>query len=294
MTPHLIHIGYPKSGSNFLRRWFAGHPQLAFAHGGMAGFHDVYDLVRQASAPPSAKRYRVTSAEGFATPQPGFGDALTNHDLPQPVSMADAQRAVCSTLAELFPGATILLVTRGFAAAIVSLYSQYARTAGWYDFARFCIAIEETPSLLDYCALIDVYAAAFGRENVIVFPYELLRDDAAAFTGALESRLGLDHFAPARERVNASLSPAEMYWYPRLTRAVRRLPFKRVERLYARAAFANRLRLPIRMLDRLRPGVAITTDAIPQSLIDSLRGRADCLRHDPLYAPYAGDYLIQS
>jgi len=294
MTRHLIHIGYPKTGSNFLRRWFAGHPQLAFAHGGMAGFQDLYDIVRQASAPPSATRYRVTSAEGFATPQPSFGEALANHDLPQPVSMAEAQRAVCSTLAELFPNAMILLVTRGFAAAIVSLYSQYARTAGWYDFAQFCGAIEETPSLLDYCALIDVYAGAFGRENVIVMPYELLRDDADAFTHALESRLGLDHFAPPRERVNASLSAEEMYWYPRLTRAVRRLPSKRVGQFYARAAFSNRLRLPIRMLNRLRPGAAINADAIPQSLIDSLRGHAACLRHDPLYTPYANNYLFGS
>src|SRR5262249_37217403 len=42
MTGHLIHIGYPKTGSNFLRAWFAQHPQLAYADGGIAGFLDAY------------------------------------------------------------------------------------------------------------------------------------------------------------------------------------------------------------------------------------------------------------
>ena len=46
MTGHLIHIGYAKAGSSFLRSWFAQHPQLAYAEGGIAGFPDVHALVR--------------------------------------------------------------------------------------------------------------------------------------------------------------------------------------------------------------------------------------------------------
>ena len=33
MIGHLIHIGYAKAGSTFLRSWFAQHPQLVLCGG---------------------------------------------------------------------------------------------------------------------------------------------------------------------------------------------------------------------------------------------------------------------
>src|SRR5688572_8511748 len=85
MTGHLIHIGYPKTGSNFLRRWFDAHPQLAYANDGIAGFTNVYEVARSGAALPTDVRYRVTSAEGLATPHPTFGDPVSEFDAPWPV-----------------------------------------------------------------------------------------------------------------------------------------------------------------------------------------------------------------
>ncbi len=32
----LLHIGCPKTGTTYLKRWFEAHPQLLFVHDGMA------------------------------------------------------------------------------------------------------------------------------------------------------------------------------------------------------------------------------------------------------------------
>jgi hypothetical protein len=197
-------------------------------------------------------------------------------------------------LAELFPNALVLIVTRGFRAMILSSYSQYVRSGGDVDLADL-IAMNTNLSQLDpwnYDALIDLYTRAFGEANVIVMPYELLREDAGAFTRSLETRLGLAHLEMKADRVNASLSAVEMYWYPRFTRAVRALPIgSRLRRLYHRGAFANRFRRPIDMLQRVRPGRPVTADAIPDEIVNAYRGKAERLRANPLYAPYAADYL---
>jgi hypothetical protein len=296
MTGHLIHIGYPKTGSNFLRRWFSGHPQLAYAHGGLAGYQDVYRLVRDAAAPPAQQtRYRVTSSEAFATPTASFGEIGARiYDEP-PVPMETAQASACELLADLFPNAKVLVVTRGFRSAIPSMYSQTVRGGITHTFEEFCArletAVRERRDGWDYCRLLGLYRKRFGDENVITLPYELLRDDAPSFTAALETRLGLERFTVSGDRVNVSLSPVELYWYPRLSRLAGRFGSGRIGRAYARAVFNNRLRLPIRLLQRLRPGAPLNLAGVPESLVDAYRGRADCLRGKPYYAPYAADYL---
>lgn len=293
MTGHLIHIGYPKTGSNFLRRWFIGHPQLSYAHGGLAGYPNVYRLVRDAAEPPSRVRYRVTSSEGLATPITSFGETSARfHDEPA-VPMEEAQAAACELLADLFPNAKVLVVTRGFRSAIPSMYSQTVRRGITQTFEEFCArletAVRERRDGWDYCRLLELYRKRFN--DVIALPYELLRDDANAFTAALEARLGLERFTSPSERVNAALSPVELYWYPRLSCFAGRFGDGRIGRAYGRAVFNNRLRLPIRLLQRLRPGDPVTLSDLPSTLIDAYRGRAGCLRGEPLYAPYAADYL---
>ena len=193
-------------------------------------------------------------------------------------------------LAELFPGARVLMLTRGYRSMVVSSYSQYVRTGGEEDFRGFCAQILRSDNPWHYDRVAGLYESAFGAANVIVMPYELLRDDAGAFTRTLAGRLGIDDCAAAPERVNAGLSAEELAWYPRLSRAAGRLPGA-LRRLYARGAFANRLRLPIRALHRLRPATPVSADAIPPELLDALRPGAERLRTHPLYAPYAADYL---
>jgi hypothetical protein len=299
MTGHLIHIGYPKTGSNFLRRWFAAHPQLGFAEGGIAGFQDVHDIARHGAAPAGGLLYRVTSAEGLAAPQRTSGFVPAEYPRLRREPMPAAQAAVCATLASLFPDAHILIVTRGFGSMLLSAYSQYVRSGGSDGFTHFCAVLGEGGARGEdswgYDHLAGLYRAAFpGR--VVALPYELLRDGPARFTGEIEHRLGLARHDAPPGRNNPSLSPVELAWYPRLTRRIRSLPVggrlrRRIEGRYVRMAMDNRLRRPIALLQRLRPKApvpAVTTEAV-----SPWRGRAESFRSDPLYAPYAADYLLE-
>jgi hypothetical protein len=276
---HLIHIGYPKTGSNALRDWFAAHPQIAFGDGAIAGFRTVYDIATGAAA-GRAVRCRVTSGEGLATPHPDVGGSSVDYRTGAAAVVA-AQARVCADLAALFPAASVLIVTRGFRSMLLSSYSQYVRTGGTLDFAGFCATGLE--AVWDYDRLIALYEAAFGPENVLVLPWEGLRDDPAAFVRALESRLGLDSGGPAMAGANAAVSPAALAWFPRFAR---RLP----RRLFARVAGGTKLDSLARLLQRLRPLPLPGEAAVPAIVLSRLAAGSARLRARPGYAPYLSDY----
>ncbi|MDP9194514.1 MAG: hypothetical protein M3P06_22680 [Acidobacteriota bacterium] len=290
MTGHLIHVGYPKAGSTFLQRWFDVHPQLAHTYGGIGGFRDMHAIAREGTTRREVL-YRVTSNEEFSSPRADAGRAAIDYDHPRELTMALSQERVCSMLSALFPNATILIVTRGFRSMILSTLSEYARSGGQADLAVIMRG-PGTPDPWHYDDLIGSYRRAFGEERVAVMPYELLRDDAGAFTNTLSARLGIDPHPPLRERINESLSPIEMYWYPRLTRFVRRIPSRRLFDRYILAALRNDLREPIAWLNRLKPGTPFTLESIPEEAVNTFRGRAELLRDNPLFAPYAAEYLL--
>lgn len=301
MTGHLIHIGFPKTGSHFLRRWFSLHPQLAYIEGGIGGYANAQEIAAQAVAPDPKIVFRVTCCEGYSAPVAMRGGFLMDHGDRNPELTVRAQTEACTALAALFPSAHILLITRGIRSIIFSGYSQYVRTGGTDDFMAYgekWVAPEASPdaSPLNYDRIVSLYSKQFdGR--LIVLPYELLSDDPDRFGRELEARLGLNHFFMSRERLNASVSPVELAWYPALTEIVRRLPLRGRIRAtvlprYMHWALHNRLRPLIAMLQWLRPRAPITADLITDEWLEGCRDRADLLRNDPLYAPYARDYLF--
>ena len=298
MTGHLIHVGYPKTGSNFLRHWFESHPQLAFRDGGIAGFGSVHDMAKHRGEREPEILYRVTSSESLILPRGDVGEAFMDHDAMLRSRVGEARSAVCARLAALFPNARILVVTRGFETSILSAYSQYVRTGTVHTLSDLPAFVEQAAEQADYDRAIRFYRDSFGEAQVIVLPYELLRDDPAAFTAELARRLGIAAAPPPPERMNASVSPAELHWYPRMSRAVRRLPLRnrpgrRLWRLYVAALATGRLAWLARFLDRRgpRPAAAPKVDPI---LLDRFRGLADELLGDPLYAPYAAEYLVSA
>jgi hypothetical protein len=297
MIGHLIHIGYPKTGSSFLRRWFSGHPQLQYADGGIAGFRNVHEISTDSAAPRPGILYRVTSSEALTAPHIHVGTLRVDYERMSSDSIVRGQAQACATLATLYPSAYILLVTRGFRSLMLSSYSQYVRTGGHACLrAMVSQAIEGSPQFWNYDYLIGLYTEAFG-DRLIVMPYELLRDDVEAFTRELEGRLGLAHFPPSGDRVNPSLSPEELSWYPRLTRLVRNLPLGKPIRnflfsFYLRGMITNRFRPLIRILQRLRPASPVTAELLDHEMVNAFRGRAESLRDNPLFFRYRADYLL--
>ena len=67
---------------------------------------------------------------------------------------------------------------------------------------------------------------------------------------------------------------------------------QRVEARYLRLAMENRLRPLIGLLQRARPAEPVGPERLSDALVDDWRGRSEPFRDDPLYAPYAADYLL--
>jgi hypothetical protein len=290
---HLLHIGYPKAGSTYLQHWFEAHPQLAYVVGGIAGFRSVYAMAQESAAGRPDALYRVTSAEALATPGLGAGRLAIDYGRYAEFDMAAAQSRACSMLATLFPSATVLIITRGFRSVIRSALSEYAKSGGDADVLQLIGTNREhdLTVVYHYDRLIGEYQRAFGAENVILMPFELLRDDADAFIKTISARLGVEPIAAPATRINEGISPVELYWYPRLTRFARRLPSRRLFEHYVGAMQRGRLRPAVAALQRLRPGSPVTADSIPDEFVEAFRGRAESLRDHPLYAPYSREYL---
>ena len=300
MTQHLIHIGWPKAGSSFLQEWFTRHPELRYVPDGIAGFRDVLEMARVLDEP---FRYLVTSNEQLAVPPEPGGMPVREGDVHSAVPVAVRQEAVCNLLRTLFPGSRILIITRGFGSLLRSGHSQAVRMGLAMSLEARLASFRGLPDTgahrhHHFDHVIGLYRAAFGEENVIVLPFELIRDDEARFLSILEERLGLSHAGIRIGRVNESLTPEELYWYPVISRAVSSGASALGERArrkiyhgYVWLTLHNRLRPLVRVLSRIRPGRRVTEADFPPGYGLHCKGNAESLRGDPLYAPYAAEYL---
>jgi hypothetical protein len=305
MQRHLVHVGYPKAGSTTLQAWFESRPDVVFADDTIGGVTSAEGIAEQVAVTDGGPRWVVTSAERLILPTvEGKGPMAPTEPI------AARRERVCARLRDMFGDATILIVTRGFRSIIASSYSQTLRWGPALSVDEFLALYQESPEFeglraadgLDYDAALRLYTETFGAENVLVLPFELLRDDPRAFLARLEQRLELE---PRFDQVpwrNASLSGAEQYWYLRFSRGVERAtarlgrPGMTLQRgYYQRAIRAGRLKRPAEVLSRvLRTPTVKPANEIPAEMVESCRGLASSLAANPDYAPYAVDYLNDS
>jgi hypothetical protein len=268
-------------------RWFASHPQIHLIRDRTVAAAD--EARRAADENHPGCLWTAISSEEFASPPAAFGADL-------PVVQAE----ICAQLAAKLPDAHILLLTRGFRSVLVSGYSQYVKSGGDKDFYVFREIdpeeLEHAAHAWDYNSLMDIYRRAFAG-RVIALPYELLREDPTGFVRELETRLDVDHCEVALDRLNPALKPYELRWYPRITRALRRLSGRfgsseRLVRWHLRRMGSSPWRLAARALQLLMPAEPVTEALIAERDVEFFRGRADVFRDDPAYAAYHAEYLI--
>lgn len=303
---HLIHIGCPKAASTFLQMWFNEHPQLRFNHGSLAGFYHIYELCREiAQNPEKVFRYSVTSFEGLVAPTVSAGLYPTEFGKSGLFikDVRNLQIKVCKELKNLFPSSQILLITRGFNKVLRSAFSQYIRCGGvmcWETLYEkyFELDFQATSELFDYSFIYKLYAEAFGEENLIVVPYELLKDDQNKFISYIEERLGLDHFPIKIGKIYESLSAEELYWYPRISYRVSKFVqlfgdkwFHKIYSLYIHQTNNQRLRKIAQALCYLRKIKEIAEPDQEKFRLKTV-GKADVFRNNPLYQPYLKEYFL--
>jgi hypothetical protein len=313
---HLIHIGFPKTGSTFLQKWFQENPHLFYAPGGLAGFHNVYQVSHLAAQNNlEAFKYYVTSDESLSTPSLSVGTIPTDRGTKTSKLRPTKQAQIngCRILKCLYPNAKILLITRGYKGATISGYSQYVRMGGAMPLpALIHLNLahnngkeeDNDGGAFNYGFVANEYEEAFGKENVLTLPFELMRDDQTKFLTIIEQWLHIPHFEGSKDRVNESLSKVELYWYPKLSFLVSKTAaffgekvYNKIYPRYVNRVFHNRFYRLIRILDILKPGRAFNEQDVSPELLahyrrnNEVRG-ADRFKEDPVFLPYKSDYLI--
>ncbi len=201
---YLIHVGYPKAGSTLLGDWFEKHPTFGFSDFQIGGLADTNSLIQLSKLPDcNQPEIAVVRDMRFSIPR------IEDIDLTDISNIKLDQKRVCETLFSFFPSSKVLIITRGYKGLLSANYSQYIKEGGTYninDIQKFTFVLKE---LFDYSFLIEIYCEKFGKENVIVLPFELLKEDSASFFQNIENNLEIPNFEYHAPVLNPSINLSE-------------------------------------------------------------------------------------
>ncbi len=216
MKSPLIHIGYHKTASTWLQRqFFSKQDDFAVLDFDKA-LYQIHPFQFEAQAQAIAQKY----AEKLDAVDPEKVPVLSNERLSgHPHSGGHDSKEIADRLAEVFPGARILIVIREQKSAILSSYYQYVKKGGLCSLAHYVGPRRDGhvplfhPDHFCYDGLIAYYFGKFGRERVCVVSYELFRDEPELF---LEALLQFTGVAPGpmpavNRKINASAPPVTVW-----------------------------------------------------------------------------------
>lgn len=199
MAP-LIHIGFPKSLSTWLQlNLFNGDYGFRMAlHPGECA--NLITLPGEFSYSASAVQdFYAAKIEAFSGQQGQFVPVVTQENLCGGLAGGgcDGERHL-NRLKEAFPEGKILLIIREQRAFIRSAYSTLVMTGYPFSIRRLAFPTRELKreftnlknwghpgfgyDFLCYDRLVSSYMDAYGRDNVLVMPFEKFVEDPAAFT----------------------------------------------------------------------------------------------------------------
>ncbi|MFN8300769.1 MAG: hypothetical protein U0T75_16820, partial [Chitinophagales bacterium] len=130
--------------------------------------------------------------------------------------------------------------------------------------------------------------------NVVVLPFELLKQNPEKFLMLVEQQTAFPHFTMDTSQVNNALDGGEAESYRRLSKgiykAVQVLPYgvrRIVYGLYVYLLYSRKLHWLLRRF-KSAP-VQLVAD---ESVLSRFSGKATLLAEENLYAPYRKEYLI--
>ena len=204
MTPVCIHIGFPKAGSTFLQQYFESHPGVDYSRADL----DEYRETGVLNLPPDVGRVlknRIISGEQLSIWAGGRSkDGIETYSMDYDIKAH--QRYVAAQLKRSFGEAHILIILRSPHSLVLSLYSQYLSSAGSLGLKHF---LRESGELIfrlyDYGYVISEYQNLFGSKNVLVLPYEMLKDNQDKFLAEVNNFFGIPQFELQSDLVNRSI-----------------------------------------------------------------------------------------
>jgi sulfotransferase family protein len=235
----LVHIGYHKTGTNWLQRHYFGDPRTATKWVGKSGGdHPVRQLVHarplEFDAVASRAQFdpllRNAEAEGLL-PVVSY-ERLSGH----PFSGGHDSREIANRLKAVFPEAKVLVVIREQRSMIVSTYKQYVKAGGPLPISGFIAPPRSTSRRVpwfdlrnfEYEHLIRYYRSLYGEDAVLTLAFDQLVHDPPAFAAAIGrfAERPLDHellaSLPYAARSNPALSAVDVAVRRRRNRLIAR------------------------------------------------------------------------
>lgn len=219
----LLHIGYAKTGSTFLQ-FNIFKPDYGFYNAFDQHFAEViqrlilcnsftYDTIETLKF--FTDKYAKAISQGLKpviSAESLLGQLFANNNIEKEISVR---------LKETFPDAKILIVIRKQKAIIKSAWKHYLRNNGAQTIDRFIRKDGIKPgftSILNmdrfqYHFLVGQYQNLYGKENVLVLPFELLKINQKEYVNKILAFSGTDIefkeeiYPPA----NVSRTPVELY-----------------------------------------------------------------------------------
>jgi hypothetical protein len=202
VTPSvLLHIGYHKTGSRWLRALFFSDPRTGLGWIDKSG--NEHPVRRLVAARPLEFDPEATRAEIEPLLQKIVDDGLSpvvsfERFSGNPFSGGYDSKEIADRLVQVFPDARVLVVVREQRSMIVSTYKQYVREGGalppskfmlpptsrslrvpWFDLRHF-----------EYHHLLAYYRRLFGDDAVLALPYEQFVADPRSFAEQIASFAG--------------------------------------------------------------------------------------------------------
>lgn len=203
---NVVHIGLPKTASTTLQnRLFAR--QNKFAYAGRINNGYANDSTKELIERITIQDSLDYDADGTAALLRLLPEVLAAPGLPILVSSESLsvdgrtdRRLIAERLHRLFAPAKILIVLRGQPAMLQSMYLNHLRGSGqplvsfdrWLDDVYGGTRFNELYRIgLNYEPLVQAYDEIFGADNVVVLPFELIKDENSRFYTGLAELFGL-------------------------------------------------------------------------------------------------------
>jgi Sulfotransferase domain len=195
VPPTLVHIGYHKTGTNWLQEEVFSNPRTGYRWLGKRPLtHPVHRLVRERALEFDADAVRAefepmlrSAEEAGLEPVVSF-PRLSGHAF----SGGYDSQELADRVSAVFPGTRVLIVIREQRSMIVSAYKQYVPAGGVSTIERFIAADPESRRVprfdfghFAYDRPIRYYRSLFGPDSVLVLPYEQFVGDGRGFVGAI-------------------------------------------------------------------------------------------------------------
>lgn len=193
MSQQLIHIGYPKAASTWLKEnCFPLSNKFQLIKGDVI----VDQIIR-----PNALSFNPHQHKVFFDTNYDDNIIISESMLSGSLVMAGNNgvytKEICSRLKAIFPDAQIIIFIRNQPDIIASSYLEYIKKGGSYNINRYLwrtinIPLEFRLEFFEYNLVIDLYNKLFGKSNVHVFCYEHFAEDPVNFMTKLNIRFNLD------------------------------------------------------------------------------------------------------